>query len=344
MDMRVLPITDEKLWNDFVDTNKLPTFLQSWAWGKFNELQGEKIFRFGICENNTLVAVALFIKISARRGTFLLCPHGPVFALTHTTTTAISSILQTLTKAARALALEEHCDFVRLCSTLTNSNENQKFFKELGYRAAPLHMHPELSSLLDINKPEDELLANMRKTTRYLIKKAEKDGVTIEMSDKPEDIDRFCTVYQATVDRQHFTPFSRSYLENEFKTFAPHAARWFFARYQTETIAAAMIIYSSTAGFYHHGASIQKYNKIPAAYLLQWEAIKEARRRGCVRYNFWGISPENKPKHPWAGLSLFKKGFGGYIEAYVPAQDLPLTRKYWLNFAIETIRKIRRGL
>jgi lipid II:glycine glycyltransferase (peptidoglycan interpeptide bridge formation enzyme) len=119
---------------------------------------------------------------------------------------------------------------------------------------------------------------------------------------------------------------------------------WFFAVYKGETISAAMIIFSGKSGFYHHGASIQRYAKIPASYLLQWAAIGEAKRRGLSEYNFWGVSPEDKPNHPWAGLSLFKKGFGGFPEAYVPAQDLPFTNKYWLNFVIEKVRKIRRHL
>ena len=72
--------------------------------------------------------------------------------------------------------------------------------------------------------------------------------------------------------------------------------------------------------------------------------IQEAKKRGCTLYNFWGVSPDNKPKHPWAGLSLFKKGFGGFEETYLHAQDKPLTKKYWLNYIIETVRRLKRRL
>jgi len=79
---------------------------------------------------------------------------------------------------------------------------------------------------------------------------------------------------------------------------------------------------------------------------LQWEAIKEAKQRGCERYNFWGIADEKSKikKHPWWGLSLFKMGFGGYRKEYVKTQDLPLSPSYWLTFIFEKIRKIKRGL
>ena len=93
-----------------------------------------------------------------------------------------------------------------------------------------------------------------------------------------------------------------------------------------------------------------KYPKIPISYLLLWEAIKEAKARGCKKFNFWGIadiSSDNKvldKNHPWAGLTLFKIGFGGKPKKHVNTQDFILSSKYWLNFAIEKIRKIKRGL
>jgi len=113
-----------------------------------------------------------------------------------------------------------------------------------------------------------------------------------------------------------------------------------------------MIIYWQSIAFYHQGASV--FSKIPASYLLQWEAIKEAKKRGCGIYNFWGIAPGIKnsndlksskiKRHPWWGLSLFKIGFGGYKKEYVKTQDYPLKKSYIFTRIFENIRKIRRGL
>lgn len=343
--MEVKVISDKQVWERFIAAAAPRTFLHSWSWGEFHIRQRQEVFRFGVYDGAALVAVALFIKVVARRGTFLLCPHGPIISLSHSGGTLVAEALQELTRFIKPFALSRVCDFVRVCPLLMDSLDNRAHFERIGYRNAPLHMHPELSWLLDIQPTEEELLFGMRKTTRNLIRRAEKEGVRIEMSDKAEDVERFYAVYQETVDRQHFTPFSRSYLKTEFETFAEQGgARWFFGIHDGKTIAAAMIVFDKQSGFYHHGASIQRYNKIPASYLLQWAAIREAKRQGCVLYNFWGVSPEDRPNHPWAGLSLFKKGFGGFPEAYVPAQDLPLTKKYWLNFVVEKVRKMKRGL
>ena len=107
--------------------------------------------------------------------------------------------------------------------------------------------------------------------------------------------------------------------------------------------AAAIIIFYNGQAFYHHSGSRAGAGS-NVSYLLQWRVIQEAKKRGCTLYNFWGIAPEDRPNHAWAGLSLFKKGFGGFAEAYLHAQDMPLTAKYWLNYAIETVRRIRRRL
>jgi peptidoglycan pentaglycine glycine transferase (the first glycine) len=119
----------------------------------------------------------------------------------------------------------------------------------------------------------------------------------------------------------------------------------FFGRYRGELAAGALVIFWSGIGFYHQAASVLKYAKLSLPYLLQWEAIKEAKRRGCALYDFWGyVDPQREPRHPWAGPTLFKMGFGGRVFEYIKTQDFPLSRKYWLTYLFEKLRKIKRRL
>ncbi|KKQ29069.1 MAG: hypothetical protein US43_C0009G0016, partial [Candidatus Levybacteria bacterium GW2011_GWA1_37_16] len=54
--------------------------------------------------------------------------------------------------------------------------------------------------------------------------------------------------------------------------------------------------------------------------------------------------PEGNSDHRFAGLSLFKRGFGGEDFQYLPAQDLIINYpRYLINYFIEQLRKkIRR--
>ncbi|HQB18464.1 MAG: lipid II:glycine glycyltransferase FemX [Minisyncoccales bacterium] len=337
--MIIREIDDKKRWEDFVSECTEKTFCQSWNWGIFNQSMGDKVWRFGIFENEQLVAIAQVLKIKARRGSFLFVPHGPLIALGDK-----KEIIKSILEKLKDLAKTENVNFIRFSPILEVSDSN--IFKELGFRNAPIHMHPELTWELDISLSEEDILKGMRKTTRYLIKQAEKnEDIEITRGTSDEMLNDFEKLYLETAERQSFTPFSNDYLKKEVDAFKnDNQILIFSGKYKGEVVSSAIIVYYSGIGFYHQGASSLKYPKVPVSYLLQWEAIKEAKTRGCRLYNFWGVIPEATKNHPWAGLSLFKKGFGGFEKEYVKTQDYVLSNKYWLTYIIEQIRRRKRHL
>ena len=342
--METKEITEKETWENFCLTAQEKTFTHSYNWGTFNEKMGDKVIRMGIFENE-LVAVFLIIKIFARRGKYLLLPMGPIIKENQNKQKIIEETLSKL----KEIAKKEKVDFIRLAPILINNESNRKIFEDLGFIPAPMHVHPELTWELDIREDEEKILQNMRKTTRYLIKQGLKnEDLKIERSVEKEDLKYFNEVYKITAKRHNFTPFSMKYLENELSSFKKdNQVLILNAKYKEEVIASAMIIFWSNIAFYHQGASSQKYPKIPASYLVQFEAIKEAKKRNCHTYNFWGIAKDEDLKsknHPWAGLTLFKKGFSGYSKEYVKAQDYKISFKYYLIRVFEILRKLKRNL
>jgi len=340
--MEIKEINNKEIWENFLLGCKEKTFLDSWNWGEFQKKQGEKIWRWGIYDGDEIVAVVLVIKIKARRGTFLFAPHAPV-----TKELGIKNCeLRILTDKLRNLAKEEKASFIRISPIWPRSEENVKIFKELGFIEAPIHMHPEVTWELDITPSEDELLGVMRKTTRYLIRQAQKNKeIEIIKSKNIEDLEKFNEIYRATAQRHNFTEFSLRYLENQFSYFSDDdEILIFFGKYKEKIVSAAIFVFWQGKAFYHHSGSLSEFSKFPVSYLLQWEAIKEAKNRGCKSYNFWGIVDGNFKNHPWQGLSQFKMGFSGYRKEYIKTQDLPLKKWYWIVYIFEKIRKIKRGL
>ncbi|OGZ66745.1 MAG: hypothetical protein A3D34_00530 [Candidatus Staskawiczbacteria bacterium RIFCSPHIGHO2_02_FULL_33_16] len=352
--MEIIEIEDKKTWENFLQNCQEKTFLQSWNWGEFQKSMDKNIWRFGIYDNEKLLSVALVIKMKAKRGSFLLVPHGPVigisnfqFLISNQISDFKSQILKTLLEKLKIIAIEERVDFIRISPIWKRVPENEVLFNDLKFRLRPLHTHPESSWKLDISQPEQHLMDHMRKTTRYLVLKAQKDkNIEIIKSTKIEDIDIFNSMHLEVVKTQKFVPFSLEYFKKEFLAFLPdNQITIFFAKYKGQIIAASYEIFWSGIGFYHHAALLPEYKKIPVSYLLQWESIKEAKKRGCNVYDFWGhIDPFKFPKHPYAGPTLFKMGFGGYCQEYVKTQDLIISPKYWLNYIIELVRKYKRGL
>ena len=342
----IKPIQNKIQWEDFILSQNEPPFLQSWHWGEFHQSLGDKIFRLGIFENEEIVGAALVIKVLARRGHFLFLPYGPAIKTKNKKqkTKNYKLKFQTLVNYLKNLAKEEKCCFVRISPLLIKNDENIKIFKDLKFQESPIHLKPETTWLLDIASDEEKILKGMRKTTRNLIRRGYRENVQITKSENLKDLDEFYKIYQKTAERQNFVPFSKEYLKKEFNAFIKekHIAL-FFAKHKGELLSAALFIFYGNQGFYHHSASSRGNSKIPTSYLMLWEAIKEAKKRNCKIFNFWGIAPPDKPKHPWQGLTLFKKGFGGYQKDLIRAQDLAINSRYWINWAIETFRRIKRG-
>ena len=355
--MNINEINKKEVWENFLLECQEKTFLSSWNWGEFQKKENNKIWRLGIYSNEQLVGAALVIKIKAKRGTFLFVPHGPAFAKAMAGKPDIKyETLKILLEKLKEIAKEEKASFIRVAPICERSGENIKDFKAFKFKDAPIHMHPESTWEMDITLPEDALLMAMRKTTRYLIRQARKNNdIEIIQSFDIKDLEKFNKIYQETVSRHHFTPFSGNYLENQFSSFLPdNQISLFLGKYKNEIISSAIVVFWQNMGFYHHGASLSKYKNVPVSYLLQWEAIKEAKRKGCQIYNFWGIANEKSKiknqkskinkKHPWWGLTLFKMGFGGYKKEYVRTQDLLLSSRYYLTYIFEKLRRIKRGL
>jgi lipid II:glycine glycyltransferase (peptidoglycan interpeptide bridge formation enzyme) len=338
--MNISEITSKAEWEEFVRKSSPDSFLHSWNWGEFNRCGGEKIWRLGLFEGERLEAVALVIKVKARRGVFLFVPQGPIVAKSYSK----EKVIETLKDYLAELGKKENTAFVRISPIFARSEENLNIFRKAGFRDAPIHMmHPETTWILDIGRNEEDIMKEMRKTHRNLIRRAEKDGVVIEQGDTEEHLKAFYAIHMETVKRHHFVPFSYEYMKNELESFrADGQIRIFNARYQGKVISSAIVVFYGNEAFYHHGASSSEYAKVPSSYLVLWEAIREAKRRGMEKFNFYGIVEDN-PKHPWYGLSRFKKGFGGYEANMVHCQDLPLSWKYCVAYVIELIRKIKRG-
>src|SRR3989344_5090694 len=166
-------VADKKEWESFMKLHEETNFLQSWHWGEFNENLQNKIFRTGFYKETKLEGAMLSIIENAKRGRHLIVPAGPIIDWKD------NSIVNSFINAVKRIAGENNCVFVRIRPQLVSNDFSKNLFKKYGFKNAPMHLHAELTSQLNISKAEETLLSNMRKTTRYEIKKANKENVKI---------------------------------------------------------------------------------------------------------------------------------------------------------------------
>lgn len=333
---------------------------------------GQSPVRLAITRDEKIIGICQALTVLARRGKHLAILYGPVLDET-LTQEELRTVLPLLYTALKTKATQAGCSFIRM-SPFLDAARGQIFQDDLrtaGARpvASPLHVLAEHVWYLPLQTPDqwamnegqrakrtdEELMANMRKTTRNLVRRAERDGVTVEASKDPvADVEHFIKLHDETRKRHKFTPYSNAFFRAQVKHFAPrNEVTVYLARFQGEVIAASMHMHAFGETSYHHGASSSAHAKIPASYLLQWTAIKDALLRGDKVYNFWGIAPVSpdaegtlrvaEPSHPFAGVTLFKTGFGGALLNLTHCIDLPLKPSYRLTRAFEFLRKWKRG-
>lgn len=332
-------ITDKSEWEAFVLSRAEANFLQSWNWGIFHEKLGKKTFKIGLIHEEKIVAGALCVREQAKRGTYLTVAGGPLLDWHN------ASQREELFAALKNLAKQEQCDFIRIRPQEVDSPELRKIVEEIGFQESPMHVTADLTLQLDLTKTEEELLAGFRKNTRYDVRRAEKEGIEVRTSQDPAEIQQFYDYQLDLAKKHHFVPFSYEFLHEQFATFVSDNQAMLFHSYKgDELLASAFIIFYHQEAVYHYGISTPANDRLPGSYACQWAAIKWAKAQGGLKYNFWGIAPLDRPDHRFAGVSLFKRGFGGEEIQYLPAQDLPVSWKYGVTKSFETIRKKLRKL
>lgn len=332
-------ITNKNSWENFVLSKTPGSFLQSWNWGEVNSQRGSRIFRLGFYKDGKIVGVCLAIREDAKRGPHLIVPGGPIMDWKD------KKLVKYFIEQIKGLAKKENVWFVRVRPEILDTPENRKLFKSLGFLSAPMHLHAENTWVLEIAKSDEELLKGMRKTTRYLVKKGEKENLSLEISHDPKCSSELYKLQKKTIERHKFVGFPKALFETEIRVFGEdNTGEVFICRLDRKILAMAIIIFYGNTAYYHFSGSVSDLSKIPFSYFLQWKVIKEARRRGMKYYNFWGIAPNGDTKHRFAGVTLFKTGFGGERIDWLHAHDMPVSKKYWLTYLFEKVRKNIRHL
>lgn len=322
-------------WQEVIKKFPEANFLQSPNYGKMNEILGDKVVE----EDFGGKGRALIIVRNAKRGRYLEIPCGPLLDYSN------EELVASAFKRIAEIAKKEKCVFVRVRPQLINTPANLQTLADLGIKKSPMHLAAEHTVIIDLGKSEDELLADMRRQTRYEVRRAAKQGITVEKMQGEEIFKEFHKVQAETAKRQGFVPPNLKTLMAEREAFGNNIAIYVAKTSEGSPIAYGMIIKDGKEGDYYEAASTDLNRKMPGAYALLWQVMKDLKAEGYERFNLWGIAPTGQPNHRYAGVTTFKTGFGGEVVEYVPAHDLVISKvRYMADFAFETLRKKRRHL
>lgn len=305
--------------NEILEELKDPknNIFQSELWKDYYEALGYKCFLidFDGCR-------ILTIKMPLYRDkSYLYCPRGP-----HCDKENWHILMLRLEKIAK----KENCVFVRFEPYVVPNNVIKSLKFRIVDRFSPMSRQhsPLATQILEIGKSEDALLREMKPKWRYNIKLAEKKGVIVRKSYAKKDIEAF---YKLSVGlkKRGYTGFELEHYEKMFEVLGNNVTM-LVAEHEKEILAALVVIFYGKSAIYLHGASSDNKRELMPNHLAQWEAILEAKKRGCNIYDFWGISEKGAENEKWAGITRFKKGFGGESIVFLGIYD-GIFQKFWYN-------------
>jgi len=199
-----------------------------------------------------------------------------------------------------------------------NVSENRKIEKEFerrGYKFDRLPMLPTKTVWLDLRKSEKQLLKEMHYKTRYNIRKNQGLKIKVVRGDKVSEktLKEFYEIYKKNTRGQKFWGVSFNQLESLFECFSKKG----YLLWIKDLGGLVMLVADRTA-YYSHNAACKEGREKFVPTLLTWEAIKLAKKMGCQRFDFEGISDPRFPvTNKWLGFSRFKKSFGGNRIKYI---------------------------
>jgi peptidoglycan pentaglycine glycine transferase (the first glycine) len=353
-------------WNSLISKLPNPHFLQTYEWGQVKAKYGwEPIYLVWDNEGkmkeerdtNRLSAfvfdpsaAALILKRQILRNAFaarlsiLYAPKGPLLDWSNEALrNRVFNDLQSFAKKQGAIFLKMDPDMV-LGTGIPDSvddviDENgQAVVSELkrrgwGYSSDQIQFKNTI--LIDLNPSEEELLARMKQKTRYNIRLAEKKGVSFRVG-KLEDLPMLYKMYAETSLRDGFVIRDEGYYRTVWNIFMDSnepTCEPLIAEVNNEPVAAIFVFYFSGRAYYVYGMSREVHRERMPAYLLQWEAIKRAKAKGCAIYDLWGAPDVFDESDSMWGVYRFKEGLGGKVVRTLGAWDYAPNRLWYKMYS-----------
>jgi len=312
----VIPPTDPSTWKSFLDNYPDAHILQTAAWGTLKSQFGWSADYIrgdgGGCQI-LFRSFTLGVKLA-------YVPKGPV-----------GSKLSALLPSLLAVSRSQHAFALKIEPDAWEQDPIETALADQGFLRSPQLVQPRRTILVDLQGPEEDILSRMKQKTRYNIRLAARKGVVVQSS---QDLAGFADMMRITADRDSFGAHSARYYQTAYDLFHHNGScELLIASYEGQPLAALMVFRRGARAWYMYGASNDAHRNLMPTYLLQWEAMRWAKRNGCNEYDLWGVPDEDEAtleaefstRHDglW-GVYRFKRGFGGKLVRSSGAWDFPI--------------------
>lgn len=363
---------ENNTWNTLISNLPNPHFLQTYQWGQVKAKYGwEPVYLVWDHEGRMKEerdvahlsssifqpsAATLVLKRKILRNGFaarlsvLYLPKGPLLDWSNDALrTRVLNDLEIYAKRQGAIFLKMDPDVVLGTGVPqsesdvvdTNGQAIVSGLKRRGWEYSADQIQFKNTVLIGLSASEEEMLARMKQKTRYNIRLAEKKGVSLRIGTL-SDLSLLYTMYAETSVRDGFVIRDEGYYKTVWKLFmnaSEPACEPILAEVEGEPVAAIFVFYFARRAYYVYGMSRDKHREKMPAYLLQWEAMKRAKAKGCTVYDLWGAPEVFDESDSMWGVYRFKEGLGGRVVRTLGAWDFAPS-PLWYKMYSEIIPRI----
>ena len=249
-------------------------------------------------------------------------PRGPVLDWSDPTLRA--QVLSDIQAAAR----KEHVLFVKIDPELcigtgipgTESDwvdpvgeQTLSEWKQSGWHLSDSQVQFRNTTLLSLEGTEDDWLKRMKQKTRYNLRLAQREGVVVREAEESE-FPLMYKMYAETSVRDGFVIRSEEYYLSVWKAFSRKGMLSpLLAEVDGQPVAGLMLFMFGRSAWYLYGMSTANHREKMPNYLLQWEAMRVAKKNGCQRYDLWGAPDVFDESDSMFGVFRFKAGLGAEV-------------------------------
>ncbi len=174
---------------------------------------------------------------------------------------------------------------------------------------------PTKTIRVDLQATEDLIFSSFSEAKRRAVRRALRYGITVHPTDTVDELIRVKNKSAGL-----FGSITTYGLREMWDTLGPQNRDVVlaYAPYEKEPLAGIYLVFFRDTCFYWIAGSVKKGKRMFAPTLLVWEAMKLAKIRGALLFDFVGVWDERIPHYnpEWHGFTKFKEGFGGTVYYY----------------------------
>ncbi len=169
---------------------------------------------------------------------------------------------------------------------------------------------------LPLDAPLEELWLTVRKKTRYEVRRAIKMGVRIHVGQPDQFIHLYQPMLESTYRWQGLQPNVPATLYQAIldDPFLRRHLRLVYATHSGKAVSAAWFFHDRQRSYYWDAASLPEARPVFANHLIQWIAIRWAKRHGLNIADMVGSEGGRRKERP--GIGHFKRSFGATMRHY----------------------------